>query len=438
MSYNKTMEKEIEFRVDEVFAKEMDAADPLARYRERFYIPMGMIYMDGNSLGLMSRDAEESLMRVSREWKTRAIGGWLEAQTPWFYFAERLGEQAAQLVGAKPEEVICTGSTTVNIHSLVSAFFKIKDNRWKILADELNFPSDIYALKGQLKLRELDPAEALVLAPSSDGRTLDEDTIIDLMTEEIGLVFLPSVLYRSGQLLDIEKLTGAAHKRGILIGFDCSHSVGAIPHRFSEWGVDFALWCSYKYMNGGPGSPAFLYVNRKHFGREPMLAGWFGYAKEKQFDMSLEFQHSRSAGGWQISTPCMLSSAPVEGALKVTLAAGIKKIRQKSKRLTSYLIYLADQLLPREKYHISIGSPREAERRSGHVALEGGEELWQVYQALKLRGIIPDFRPPGVIRLAPVALYNTYYDVWRTVVQIKSIIDTGEYRSFKKEKTAVT
>lgn len=432
------MEQEIEFSVDEAFAKEMDAADPLAQYKERFYIRLGMIYMDGNSLGLLSRDAEASLMRVLNEWKTRAIGGWMEAKTPWFYFAERLGELAAQLVGAKPQEVVCSGSTTVNIHSLVSTFFKIKDNRWKILADEMNFPSDIYALKGQLKLRDLDPAEALVLAPSSDGRTLDEDIIIDLMTEEIALVFLPSVLYRSGQLLDIEKLTKAAHKRGILIGFDCSHSVGAVPHRFSEWGVDFALWCSYKYMNGGPGSPAFLYVNRKHFGREPMLAGWFGYAKQKQFDMNLEFRHARSAGGWQISTPCMLSSAPVEGALQLTLEAGIEKIRQKNMRLTSYLIYLVDQLLPKEEYQISIGSPRDAERRSGHVSLEGGTNLWQIHQALKSRGVIPDFRPPGVIRLAPVALYNSYIHVWRTIRHIKDIVDTGEYRSFKKERTAVT
>lgn len=427
-----------EFRLDEAFAKEMDAADPLAQYRERFYIALGMIYMDGNSLGLMSKDAEASLTRVMNEWKSRAIGGWLEAEVPWFYFAEKLGETAARLVGAEPEEVVCSGSTTVNIHSMISTFFTPKDKRWKILADELNFPSDIYALKGQLKLRDMDPAEALVLAPSSDSRTLDEDIIIDLMTEEIGLVFLPSVLYRSGQLLDMEKLTKAAHDRGILIGFDCSHSVGALPHQLSEWGVDFALWCSYKYLNGGPGSPAFLYVNRAHFEKEPMLAGWFGYIKQKQFDMELEFRHARSAGGWQISTPCMLSCAPVEGALNMILEAGIDNIRHKNTILTSYLIYLVDRLLPEEKYQISVGSPRESERRSGHVSLEGGEYLWQVYQALKLRGVIPDFRPPGLIRLAPISLYNTYHDVWRTIAHIKEIIDTGEYRLFKKEKTAVT
>src|SRR6056297_4026401 len=315
------------------FATDLDKNDRLKNLRHRFYIPENKIYFDGNSLGLLSKDAEQSLNRVLDEWKNQAIGGWLNAQRPWFYFAEQIGEMAAKIVGAKPEELILTGTTTVNIHALISTFYQPKGRRTKILADELNFPSDIYALQGQLKLHHLPPNEHLVLASSADGLTLSEEAIVNQMTDEVALVFLPSLLYKSGQLLDMEYLTIEAHKRGILIGFDCSHSAGVIPHYFDKWGVDFATFCSYKYMDGGPGAPAFLYLNEKHFEREPKLAGWFGYRKNKQFDLLVDFENEKNAGGWQISTPGILGIAPIEGALNITLEAGIENIREKSKKL---------------------------------------------------------------------------------------------------------
>lgn len=416
----------------------MDAEDPLARFRDRFHIPDGTIYLDGNSLGLLSRDSEESVNRVMAEWKGRAIGGWMDADPAWFYLAETLGAKAAELVGAAPEEVVCTGTTTVNLHALVGTFYRPQDKRTKILADELNFPSDIYALKGQIKLKELNVEDHLVLVPSRDGRTLEEDIIVESMTDEIAVALLPSVLYRSGQLLDIPYLARKAREKGIILGFDCSHSVGAVPHLFDEWGVDFAFWCSYKYMNGGPGSPAFLYVNKKHFLKEPLLAGWFGYVKEKQFDMVLDFQSAGNAGGWQISTPGILGAAAVEGGLELLLGAGIRRIREKSIRLTQYLIYLVDRLLPADAYNITIGSPRDPGRRSGHVALEGGDDMWCIYQALKGFGIVPDFRPPDVIRFAPIALYNTFHDVWAAVHRLKEIIDNKEYETFTNERSAIT
>jgi kynureninase len=260
---------------------------------------------------------------------------------------------------------------------------------------------------------------------------------VELMDDSVALVFLPSVLYRSGQLLDIRYLAEEAHKRDILIGFDCCHSVGSVPHHFDSWGVDFALWCSYKYLNGGPGNTAFLYVNKKHFNREPALAGWFGYVKEKQFDMSLEFEHSRDAGGWQISSPAILSSAPLEGSLKVTLDAGIEAIRGKSLRMTSYLMYLVDQLLSRSPYGFSIGTPREDERRGGHVAIEHDEGL-RVSEALRFRGVIPDFRPPNILRIAPIPLYNTYREIWQVAQHLKDIIDKREYERFSKQRKAIS
>jgi len=276
-----------EFDTNEDFARKLDSEDPLTRFRDRFHIPEGTIYMDGNSLGLLSKDAESSVFRILNEWKTLVIRGWLEANRPWFYLAERLGVMCAKLVGAEPEEVVATGATTVNIHSLVNTFFQPNEKRKKILADELNFPTDIYALRGVLRLRGLNSSENLILTPSADGCFLDEDKIVELMDEEIALVFLPSALYRSGQLLNMQYLIEEAHSRGIPIGFDCSHTVGAVPHYFDKWDLDFALWCSYKYLNGGPGSTAFLYINKKHFNREPALAGWFGYVKDKQFNRLL-------------------------------------------------------------------------------------------------------------------------------------------------------
>jgi kynureninase len=222
-----------------------------------------------------------------------------------------------------------------------------------------------------------------------------------------------------------------------VIGFDCCHSVGSVPHHFDKWGVDFALWCSYKYLNGGPGSTAFLYINKRHFDREPALAGWFGYVKDKQFDLSLEFEHSRSAGGWQISSPSILSSAPLEASLKVTLEAGIEAIRAKSLKMTSYLIHLVDELLSQSPYGFSIGTPREDARRGGHVAIEHEEGL-RISEALRSRGVIPDFRPPNIVRIAPTPLYNTYHEIWRVVQHLRDIIEKREYERFSKERKAIS
>jgi kynureninase len=426
-----------EFELGESYARKLDLEDTLARFRESFYLPNQTIYMDGNSLGLMCKDSWSSVLRVLDEWATLGVRGWLEAKRPWFYFSEQLGAMCASLVGAAPDEVVVSGTTTVNIHQLVNTFYRPSGERKRIIADELDFPSDIYALRSIMKLRGTNPDTDLILAPSADGRLLDENKLVQLMDDRVALVFLPSVLYRSGQLLDIRHLTREAHRRNILIGFDCCHSVGSVPHHFDEWGVDFALWCSYKYLNGGPGSTAFLYVNKEHFDREPALAGWFGYVKEKQFDMSLEFEHSRNAGGWQISSPAILSSASLEGSLKVTLDAGIEAIREKSLRMTSYLMYLVDHLLSRSPYDFLIGTPREDERRGGHVAIEHDEGL-RIGEALRSRGVTPDFRPPNILRIAPIPLYNTYHEVWQVTQHLKDIIDKREYERFSKERKAIS
>lgn len=420
------------------FAFELDRNDKLSGFRQRFYLPENTIYVDGNSLGLLSKDAEKSLLRVLNEWKELGIRGWLEGQRPWFYFGEQIGEMAAEIVGAEPGELVFTGTTTVNIHALISTFYQPEGKRTKILADELNFPSDIYALEGQIKIKGLDPKKELLLARSADGRTLNEKAIVELMTEEVALVYLPSVLYASGQLLDMNYLTAEAHKRGIPIGFDCSHSAGAVPHHFSKWGVDFATFCSYKYLNGGPGCAAFIYINKKHFGKEPLLAGWFGYVKDKQFDMSLQFEHAQSAGGWQISSPTVLSSSTMEGALQITLEAGIENIREKSLMLTTYFMKLVEATLSRPPFSFSIATPPEAKNRGGHIALTHPSEALRINEALKARRIIPDFRQPDIIRIAPIALYNTFEEVWQVAHALREIVENREFERFPTHRKAIS
>jgi len=422
----------------EEYALLLDEEDPLRRFRSRFYLIPGVIYLDGNSLGLLSKDSEATLLRVLEEWKQFGVGGWSQGQIPWIWYGERLGELEAQLVGADPEEVVVTGSTTVNLHTLVATFYSPQGWRRKILADELNFPSDLYALDAQIRLKEGNPEEDLLLVRSGDGRTLEEDDIVEMMNEEVALALLPSVLYRSGQLLDMERLTEAAHDQGIPIGFDCSHSVGVVPHHFDEWGVDFAFWCNYKYMNGGPGSTASLYVNRHNFGVKPGLAGWWGHDRSTQFNMDIKFTPAKNAGAWQIGTISMLSSSPIEGAVRMMLEAGIENIRAKSLKMTDYLISLVDGVLSQLPYNFSVGTPREPKKRGGHVAVEHPTEAFRISEALKARGVVPDFRPPNVIRLAPIPLYTSFHEVWRVVQHLREIVDNKEYEKIPKKRGVVT
>ncbi len=427
----------MKFRLGEEFALKMDAKDPLVGFKERFYHLEDSIYMDGNSLGLMSKDAEKTLLRLIEEWKVLGIKGWGGGKIPWINYADELGNLQASLVGAEENECVVTGGTTVNLHTLVSTFYKPEDKKKKILADELNFPSDLYALSAQIRLKGGDPDEDLVLVKSRDGMTIEEDDIIEAMTDEVQLALLPSVYYKSGQLLDMGRLTEEAHKRGIIIGFDCSHSTGVVPHHFSEWGSDFAFWCNYKYMNGGPGSTGSIYVNKRHWDEMPGMAGWFGNNRSTMFEMRQKFDSAGSATAWQIGTTTMLSTAPIEGSLRMMREAGIENIRVKSLKITGYLMYLIDETLSGEPYNYGIATPREDKRRGGHVGVFH-EDAWKINQALVAKGVIPDFRPPNIIRLAPIPLYVSYHDVWKVAQALKSVIDEGDIERFSDDKSTVT
>ena len=411
----------------EAEALALDAGDPLARFRERFHLLPGRIYLDGNSLGLLSRDAEAETIAALEQWKSLGIDGWLGAEPPWFTLGEELGALAAPLVGAEPEAVIVTGTTTVNQHALTATFFRPGGARRKIVATALDFPSDVYALQSLIRLHGGDPERDLILVPSRDGRTIAEDDVIAALDDEVALALLPAVLYRSGQLLDIPRLAAAARDRGVSLGFDCAHSIGAVPHRFDEWDVDWAFWCSYKYLNAGPGATGGLYVNRRHWGTTPGLTGWWGYDKARQFDMVHDWQGASAAGAWQISTPPLLATAPLRGSLRLFQEAGIEASRAKSLAQTEYLARLLETTgLTDAPYRFAIGTPREPARRGGHLAVEHAEAA-RIARALKARDVVPDFRAPDVIRLAPAPLYTTYHELWQTARALREIVDRGEH-----------
>ena len=422
------------FNTRETFAIELDRAESL-NFEDHFYKKEGQIYMDGNSLGLMPKAGETTLLSALEDYKSLGIDGWTQAKNPWFTYSEKLGARMAPLVGAMEDEVIVTGSTTVNIHNLLATFYKPSGKRTQLLMDELNFPSDIYAAQGYLQGQNRPP-EDFVLLKSRDGYTLEVDDIIDAFTDEVSLAFFPSVLYRSGQLLDMELLTKKAHEKNILIGFDCCHSAGSVPHKLHEWGVDFAVWCCYKYLNGGPGSSAAIYINQRHHGRMPGLRGWFGYNKERQFDMVLHYEPARTAGAWQIGTPHIFSMAPIDGSLQVFEEFGIENVRKKSLHMTAYLMYLIDSLLV-EQHDFYMVTPKEASHRGGHVALARDSNSIQINACLKEKGVIPDFRFPNIIRLAPIALYNTYHEVWQVVDILREIMENKEYLQMEDKRGTV-
>ncbi|GGK07573.1 kynureninase [Lentibacillus kapialis] len=417
--------------IEKTYAAYLDQQDELAHFRDEFYLPENTLYLDGNSLGLLSKQAEQAVEDMMASWKTFAIDGWAKGKEPWYYLSEKLGTMTAPLIGAGTEEVIVTGSATTNLHQLTASFYQPEGRKTKILADSLNFPSDIYALKSQLQLKGYDPNEHFIQVESKDDNLLDTKDIVNAMTDDVALIVLPGVLYRSGQVLDMKTLTDEAHKRGIPIGFDLCHSIGAVPHRLSDWDVDFAFWCTYKHLNAGPGSVGGLYVNQKHFGREPGLAGWFSSSKEKQFDMEHTLTQAQNAGAFQIGTPHLLSAAPLLGSLEIFTQAGIDNIRQKSLQLTQYLIKLLETEL--SDYGFTIANPKETELRGGHVYIEHPDAA-RICKALKADGVVPDFRKPNGIRLAPVALYNTFTEVWETVQILKTIMEEKRYKHYENER----
>jgi kynureninase len=415
----------------------LDRADPLARFRSEFFLPPGQIYLDGNSLGLLSRRAEAALQRAVEAWRTLGINGWSDAEPRWLTLAESIAGQLAPLVGAQPETLCLTGQTTLNLHQLLATLFDpAHPTRRVIVGDALNFASDTYALQSHLRLRGLDPAAHLRLIPSHDGRSLAlADIVAAISAPDVQLLVLPAVQFNSGQLVDLATITRAAHERGVLVGFDCSHSIGAVPHSFDADAVDFAFWCNYKWLNAGPGAVGGLYLNRRHFDRAPGLAGWWGVRSERRFLMSPQHERAIGAGALQIGTPHILSLAPLLGSLElITSAGGVAALRQKSLALTEVLLECIDRELT--PHGFSVATPRAADARGGHVAI-AHPDAWRYSQALKDAGVVPDFRYPDIIRLAPSPLYTRFADCAEAIARLRHIVATRAHENQSHDRALV-
>jgi kynureninase len=411
------------FSADEAFAQHLDVLDPLASKREQFHIPPAQdgsecIYLCGNSLGLMPKAAEELVRQELRDWATLGVEGHFHAKSPWFPYHELFRETGARLVGARPGEVVMMNSLTVNLHLLMVSFYRPTPQRFRVIIEDGAFPSDTYAVKTHLRARGVDPESALVLlAPHPGEHTLRPEAIdeaIEREGERLALVMLGGVNFRTGQVLDMARIAAAAHRVGALCGFDLAHAAGNIPLGLHEWGVDFACWCSYKYLNAGPGAIAGAFVHETH-GRNatiPRFGGWWGNDPATRFRMQLEpeFVPVASAESWQCSNPSILAMAPLRASLALFDEVGMPALRRKAILLTGYLEYLLREWMPEDCRLITPSDPGE---RGCQLSIQVLREPKARFAALQARGVVCDFREPDVIRVAPVPLYNRFHEVWR-------------------------
>jgi kynureninase len=414
----------MQFSKDEAFSLQLDAEDPLRQFRDRFHLPLGpdgkpLIYLAGNSLGLMPKAARKIVEQELDDWARLAVDAHLGAATPWYSYHETLRGPMARLVGAQANEVICMNSLTVNLHLMMATFYRPTKARFKILMEEPAFPSDTYAIKTQIAHHGFDPKEALVLARPRDGEaTVRPDDIEDLLEkegDEIALVLIAGVNFFTGQLFELERITAAAQQRGCLVGIDLAHAIGNVPLALHDWNADFAVWCSYKYLNSGPGAVAGAFVHERHATNRalPRLAGWFGNDPATRFRLHLEpeFIPVPSADGWQISNPPIFSMAPLRASLSIfDEAGGMEALRAKSIKLTGYLQFLLERA---GQSNVTIITPREEEARGCQLSILVHEHPKELFGKLEAAGVKCDFREPNVIRAAPTPLYNTFHEVWR-------------------------
>ena len=409
--------------MSETQALEMDRQDPLAPYRERFFIPRTesgeeAIYLCGNSLGLQPRSTRAALDQELEDWARLAVGGHFEAKHPWYSYHEDLCEPLGRLVGAQAHEVVSMGALTNNLHLAMVSFYRPTQERSLILIEAGAFPSDRYAVESQALFHGLDPSETVV-SLGEDGDLLDEAEIEAYLEAEgprVALVLVGGVHYYTGQLFDMERITKAAHRAGATVGFDLAHAIGNVPLQLHDWGVDFASWCSYKYLNSGPGGVAGLFVHDRHAGSDlPRFNGWWGTDPETRFQMG-DFDAQRGAGAWQISNAPVMSMACHRAALAIHDEAGMPALRQKSLAMTDFFLSQLDEL---PEGRITVISPRQAERRGSQISLRIHGDAPGLHQALAAAGVVCDFRIPDLIRMAPAPLYNRFHELWRVTEILK-------------------
>jgi kynureninase len=413
-------------RTDREYALALDAIDPLAAWRERFVLPRDqqgaeLVYFCGHSLGAQPLLACDYVEEVMRDWRSLGVEGHFEARRPWIRYHERLAAPLARLVGAQPGEVTVMNTLTVNLHLMLVSFYRPRGERSALLIEKNAFPSDRYAAESHVRHHGLDPSRDLIELAAREGehclRTEDIVEAIARQGPRIATVLLPGVQYLTGQRLELEPITAAAHAAGCTVGFDLAHSVGNVPLSLHDTGADFAVWCHYKYVNAGPGAVAGAFVHERH-ARDPELprfAGWWGHDATTRFEMGPNFSPIAGAEGWQLGNPPILSIAPLAASLEHFEAVGIHALREKSLGLTGYMERLLGATLPGK---VSIVTPRDPEARGAALSLRlecPRDQARSTFDGLRRRGVLADWREPGLIRAAPAPFYNTYDEVWRFV-----------------------
>ncbi len=410
------------------FASEMDAKDPLSKYRNAFYLPQTpdgntATYFLGNSLGLQPKTTRDHLEVILKDWETLGVEAYTKAESPWIAYGDLLQDRMAKIVGAKQAEVVLMNALSVNLHLMLVSFYRPTKQRFKVVIEQKAFPSDQYAIKSQMRFHGIDPAEALLEVKGETGQTLtteDFKALFEKTGESIALILLGGVNYYSGQAFDLEAIAQLGHKFDAVVGYDLAHAVGNIPLRLHEWQVDFAVWCTYKYLNGGPGGPGGCFVHEQHFTNEtlPRFEGWWGNKLENRFLMNPNIDPTIGASGWQISSFSPLLLAPLDASLKMFHGVTFKRLREKSVQLTAYLEFLLDQI---GGDHFSILTPRDPNQRGCQLSIQTHQNGKVLFERLTKAGIFCDWREPDVIRVAPTPFYNTFTEVYHFSELLKTI-----------------
>lgn len=419
----KTIEK-IKYENTLAFAQEQDRKDPLKKYREQFYFPLhegkNVIYFTGNSLGLQPKSTAKYIQQELDDWAKYAVEGHFHAKNPWYSYHEQFAKPLAKIVGAKPHEVVVMNQLTVNLHLLMVSFYRATPKRYKIICETKPFPSDLYALESQVKFHGHNPDIAIIEAkPRPKEYTLRTEDIISLIEEhgdDLALVMMGGVNYYTGQAFEMDKITAAAHKAGAFAGFDLAHAAGNIKLNLHDWNIDFACWCSYKYMNSGPGSVSGIFVHEKHITNKniPRFAGWWGHNKDTRFKMEKGFDPIPTAESWQLSNAPILTMAAHKAAIDMFDEVGMDALCEKRDKLTGYLEFIIDTINEEKGGKaLEIITPRDKKHRGAQLSIIAHGQGKDLFNRLMAKGVVPDWREPNVIRLAPVPFYNSFEDIYR-------------------------
>lgn len=413
------------------YAQQQDHQDPLKHFRNKFLIPTNnegeeLIYLCGNSLGLQPKKTSEYLEQELNDWAKLGVEGHTDAKYPWFPYHEFLTKSMANIIGAKPNEVVIMNSLTANLHFLMVSFYQPTKTKFKIVIESDAFPSDKYAMESQLKFHGFDPKEGLILWKPSKGEDLcrfeDLEKLMEEQGDEIALLMIGNTNYYSGQDFPLKNITELGHKHGCIVGFDLAHGAGNIQPNIHNSGADFAVWCTYKYLNSGPGSLGGCFIHERHANNPDIkrFTGWWGHNKQTRFNMRQDFDLLPGAEGWQLSNPSILSMAAIRASLDVFEEAGMENLRQKSVKLTGYMEFLIKEI---NEDRINIITPTDQNERGCQLSIQVKNADKNLHTQLTESGVISDWREPDVIRVAPVPLYNTFEDVFKFIERFKEVLN---------------